>query len=159
MINLFAVRPATVLYKRSVGLYVSHCTWRSSETWYSNVVTAHAISVKPLYNLDNSTWKVPTFSSTRKHNAPINKILSAWAFRSKPIAKIRLFSQISKKSHSYRQKVVSLQHILTLNPADNGDWHSFGILWPGAAAAMAGGEPLYGASLLGGYSSGQNPYV
>lgn len=45
----------------------------------------------------------------------------------KPIAKIRLFSQINKNSLLYRQKVVSLQHVLTLNPVDNGNRHSFGI--------------------------------
>ena len=39
----------------------------------------------------------------------------------KPIAKIRLFSQMNKNSLLYHQKVVSLQHVLKLNPTDNGD--------------------------------------
>ena len=34
---------------------------------------------------------------------------------------------VTKKNARYQQKVVSLQHVLTLNPADNGDRHSFGI--------------------------------
>ena len=45
----------------------------------------------------------------------------------KPTAKIRLFSQINNNTLLNQQKVVSLQHVLTLNPADNGDRHSFGI--------------------------------
>ena len=124
----------------------------------SNVLTAHAIAWSHYTTLIIPLEKFRRFQVQGSITLLLKK-LSAWDISLKPIAKIRLFSQISKKSHSYRQKVVFLQHILKLNPANNGDWHSFGIQWPYSATSVAGGKPHLCTSLLGGHLSGQNSYA